>query len=196
MYAQRNDAVSPEQYLRREAVADSRSEYVDGEISAMTGGSQRHNVVTLNIAVALKTHPHGGPCRVFMSDAKLHAARATSYYYPDVMVSCEERLRELGPAEAVVSAPVLVVEVLPPATETIDRREKLTTYKKIETLREYLLVDPDGFDIELHRRVENGWEWLRHEPEDPVELVSVGVVLPRSALFDGLEPVGEETGAG
>lgn len=125
--------------------------------------------------------------RGLISDAKLHAARANSYYYPDVMVSYEERLRDLAPGEAVVSAPVLVVEVLSPATETIDRREKLTAYKKIESLKEYLLIDPDRFIVELHRRVENGWEWLQYAEEEPVELVAVPLTLSRFAMFEGLE---------
>ncbi len=188
MHAQRQQTLSPEDYLKLEAVADIRHEYVDGEIYAMTGSSLRHNTVALNLASALKAHLRGSPCRVFMSDAKLHLARDNCYYYPDVMVSCEERLRLLVPEECVVAAPVLVVEVLSPATEAIDRREKLSAYKKLESLKEYLIVDPDRCVAELYRRIEGGWEWLRYDQEDEVELASVQLTLTRPLLFEGLEP--------
>lgn len=187
MHAQRQKTLSPEEYLNLETLASARHEYVDGEIYAMTGGSLRHNVVAGNIFAALKAHLRGTPCRVFMSDAKLHLARDNRYYYPDVMVSCEERLRTLTPEESVVAAPVLVVEVLSPATETIDRREKLSAYKKLESLKEYLLVDPDCCLAELYRRVEGGWEWLKYDQEEAVELSSVQFILPSSLLFEGLE---------
>ncbi|HAZ60590.1 MAG TPA: hypothetical protein DCY89_03340 [Gammaproteobacteria bacterium] len=188
MHTQRTEILSPEDYLLREATADRRHEYVDGTLYAMTGGTLRHNVVALNVASALKSALRDSPCRVFMSDAKLHVARANSYYYPDVMVSCEERLRELGPEDAVVSAPVLVVEVLSPATSVIDRREKLVAYRRIEALGEYLLIDPDGMRAELHRRVAGGWEYLRYDPGDAVELATLGLTLPADTLFEGLGP--------
>jgi len=186
MHAERRDTLSPEDYLRREAAALLRHEYVAGELYAMTGGTLRHNVVAGNIFAALKAHLRGGPCRVFMRDAKLHVARANSHYYPDVMVSCEDRLRALGPEDAVVAAPVLVVEVLSPATEAIDRREKLIAYRRIQPLREYLLLDPDGLRAELNRRVDGGWEWLRYEPGDAVTLASVDLLLPAVTLYEGL----------
>jgi Uma2 family endonuclease len=189
MRTQRTETLSPEDYLRRERRAELRHEYVDGVLYAMTGGTLRHNVVALNVASALKSALRAGPCRVFMSDAKLHVAHANSYYYPDVMVSCEEGLRELGPEDAVVSAPVLVVEVLSPATAVVDRREKLVAYRRIEALGEYLLIDPDGLRAELHRRVAGGWEQREYDPGDAVELASVGLTLPAATVFEGLGPI-------
>ena len=78
-------------YLALEAQSPLRHEYVAGQIYAMTGASLRHNVITLNIAATLRAHLRGSPCRTFVNDAKLRIAKRQSYYYPDVMVTCDAR---------------------------------------------------------------------------------------------------------
>jgi len=173
-------------YLALEESSDLRHEYVAGEVYAMTGGSQRHNRIALNIASRLLAALSGRPCQVFMSDVKLHVARDTAYYYPDVMVTCG------GPATAtesvVVTDPVVVVEVLSPGTEAIDRREKLAAYRSLPSLGEYVLVSQERMMVEIHRRQgEAGWLYLSGEAGDTLTLESLQVGMPVNDLYAGTD---------
>lgn len=175
------------EYLALEAGSTQRHEYVAGEVYAMAGGSQRHNRIALNLAATLLGRLAGKPCQVFMSDVKLHVAAADAYYYPDVMVTCSEAPVAAGEA-LVVEAPVLVVEVLSTATETIDRREKLAAYRKLASLQEYALVSQDRRQVEIYRRQGDiGWLYVTFEPGDTVCFESVGVSLAMDELYAGTD---------
>jgi Uma2 family endonuclease len=180
-------ALTEAEYLAFESAGSVRHEYVAGEVYAMAGGSQRHNRIALNVASQLLVHLQGKPCQVFMSDVKLHIARDAAYYYPDVMVVCGE---QAAPADAsqIVEAPVLVVEVLSPGTETIDRREKLHAYRHLSTLQEYALVSQDARQVELYRRQGDiGWLYITFEPDDIAEFASIGARLPLAEIYAGTD---------
>ena len=113
------------EYLTLEARSPVRHEYVAGEIFAMTGASIRHNIIAGNLYTALRTHLRGSPCRALMEGVKLYLKKERSYFYPDVMVTCESRLLELDAQMQIVDSPTLIVEVLSPSTEGIDRRESV-----------------------------------------------------------------------
>jgi len=180
--------VTPEDYLALEARSPVRHEYVDGQVFAMTGATLRHNVIAGNVFAALRAHLRHGPCRVFMSDAKLRVAQHNAYYYPDVMVSCDPRLRQLGANDAAVDAPVLIVEVLSEATEAIDRREKMLAYRTLASLQEYMLVSQGTPGVELfRRRGDVGWQAVRFEPGEKVDLASIGLTLEFSTIYEGVE---------
>lgn len=182
--------VSEEEYLAFEAQSPVKHEYVAGGIYAMTGASLRHNVITLNIASLLRTHLRGSPCRTFMSDAKLRVAKLNSYYYPDVMVTCDPRHQNVGAADTLVETPRLIVEILSTSTEATDRREKLLAYRSLPSLLEYVLVSQNEAVIEIHRRQGDiGWQIITLSPGDPVELSSVEIVTDFSAVYEesGLE---------
>ena len=110
------------EYLTLEARSPVRHEYVAGEIFAMTGASVRHNIIAGNLYTALRTHLRGTPCRALMEGVTLHLKEERSYFYPDVMVACESRLLELDTQMQIVDSPTLIIEVLSPSTEGIDRR--------------------------------------------------------------------------
>lgn len=178
------------EYLAFEETAPLRHEYVAGEVYAMSGGTQRHNRVCLNMASSLLSRLSGQPCQVFMSDVKLRAAQENAYYYPDVMVTCAEQASAANESQ-VVSDPVLVVEVLSPSTETIDRREKLHAYRHLPSLQEYALVSQDTHQVEVYRRQGDiGWLYITYEPGDTVEFASVGVTLPIAELYTGTDVTG------
>lgn len=177
--------VSEEDYLALEAQSPSKHEYVAGSIYAMTGASLRHNLVALNIAALLRAHLRGTPCRTFMSDAKLRVAKIHSYYYPDVMVTCDPRHQNISPADNVVDTPRLVVEILSQSTEATDRREKLLAYRSLPSLLEYMLVSQDEASIEIHRRQGDiGWQIITLSPGDPVELSSVEIITDFAAIYE------------
>lgn len=176
---------SEQEYLTIEARSQLRHDYVAGEIYAMTGGSLRHNVITLNIATRLREHLRGNPCRVFMSDAKVRIAKTSAYYYPDVVVTCDPRLLSLTADAMVIEQPLVVIEVLSPNSEGIDRREKLQAYRTIPTLREYAMVHQDRPAIEIHRRSgELAWQIVSLGPEDPFELTSLDFRASFAQVYD------------
>ena len=185
MQTKQIEYVSPEEYLRLEAQSPVRLEYIAGGIYAMTGASIRHNLIALNLASALRSHLKPSPCRVFMEGVKLHVTRDNAYYYPDVMVSCDPRLERPTANDMVVDKPVVIVEVLSESTAGIDRREKLAAYRKLASLKEYVLVEQDARHVEIYRRSGDvGWEHVTLDASDTLELASVEFRLPLAELYE------------
>jgi len=183
MKSARLTQLSPEDYLALEQASDVKHEYVGGHIFAMVGARDSHNTVALNIASRLKERLRGGPCRVFISDMKLRVEAADAFYYPDVFVSCDPRDTE----PYVKRYPILVVEVLSPTTEAVDKREKLRHYRMLDTLREYMLVSPELKSVDIYRRdAGGGWTAYSLGAEDPVELASITVRMSHEEVFEGL----------
>ncbi len=149
--------ISAEEYLHGESLAEVRHEYVGGQVFAMAGADERHNRIALNFAFHLRAAARKGPCGVFISDMKVRVRENDAYYYPDVLLTCDQNDQEA----LYKTAPCLIVEVLSPTTETIDRREKLAAYRTLPSLRYYILAEQDQRRIEVFWRGEDG-EW-RHE---------------------------------
>lgn len=145
--------LSVEAYLALEEASSVRHEYVAGMIYAHAGAPKRHNRILGNIFARLWSAARGSSCRVYSSDVKLRAAEDI-FYYPDVMVARGPE----GGDPLIEDSPCLVVEVTSPSTESVDRREKAFTYRKIPSLRAYLIVDQERRWVERHWRGEDG-EW-------------------------------------
>lgn len=179
--------LSEADYLALEESSQTRYEYIAGEAYATAGGSQRHNRIALNTASLLLSRLAGKPYQVFMSDVKLNVAKDNAYYYPDVMATCAEQAVAANESQ-VVTAPVLIIEVLSPGTETIDRREKLHAYRHLPALQEYALISQDQQQVEIYRRQGDlGWLYITYEPGDTVEFASVGVTLAIAELYTGTD---------
>lgn len=177
--------VSEDDYLQLEASSPCKSEFVAGNIYAMTDASLRHNVIAGNVFSILRAHVRGSPCRTFMSDAKLRVAKFSSYYYPDVMVTCDPRHQSVSSADSVIDTPRLLVEILSISTEATDRREKLQAYRSLPSLLEYVLVSQESPVIEIHRRQGDiGWQIITPSPGDPVELASVELLTNFVAIYE------------
>ncbi len=169
-------------FLLWEAQAPLRHEFVRGEVFAMAGGEDRNATVALNLAMALRAHLRGTPCRTFMVDVKLRVEAADCFFYPDVMVTCSEA----DAADRLVKRePVLVAEVLSPATAAYDRGAKFADYRRLASLREYLLIDPHTRRCDLYRLGGDGL-WVLHpvEPGQALTLASVRLDVPADALWD------------
>ena len=174
-------------YLAWEAEQPEKHEYVHGEVFAMSGASDAHVTVAGNMAVVLHSHLRGGPCRVFIARMKLFVQADDAFYYPDVFVTCAEADRA---QDQYKSAPTLVVEVLSPSTGAYDRGAKFASYRKLPSLREYVLIDPQRLSVDLFRRDEGGrWALYPSEAGQVVELASVGLALPIEALYEEVELV-------
>jgi len=172
---------SAEDYLSAEESGGIRHEYVDGEVYAMAGAGEAHNLIAGNVFAGLHSLVRGGPCRVFIADMKLRVAEWNAFYYPDGMVVC-------NPADAhshYKEQPSTVIEVMSPTTESTDRREKLLAYRTLPSLREYVLIAQDRRHIEVYRRGADGA--LQHEvlaAGAPLWLESVGASLTQDAVYD------------
>ena len=133
-----------------------KHEYVAGEVFAQAGARQNHVVVALNIAGALRQRLRGTPCRAYISDMQLEVAQADAVFYPDVMVSCHPE--DLA-AERVLHHPRVIVEVLSDSTAAYDRGGKFAAYRMLESLQEYVLIDPERRSLEIFRRLPSN-DWL------------------------------------
>ena len=141
--------IGEQEYLDGELHGELRHEYIDGQVYAMTGASDRHGLILNALAYSMTPAARRKGCQLFTSDMKLRLeiGGKTCFYYPDLLLSCDPQDRE----PYFRRSPCLIVEVLSPSTERIDRREKLFAYQTIPSLREYLLIDPDKRCIEIYR---------------------------------------------
>ncbi|WP_199873108.1 Uma2 family endonuclease [Ideonella sp. A 288] len=179
-------ALSADAYLAWEATEPVRHEFVRGEVLAMAGAEERHVTTALNVAMALRAHLRGTPCRTFITDMKLRVEAADAYFYPDVMVTCSAA----DVADPLVKRePVLVVEVLSPGTAACDRGDKFAAYRTLPSLREYLLVDTESRRCDLYRKGADCL-WVLHpvEPGQAVPIDTVGLTLSAEALWDEVGP--------
>jgi Uma2 family endonuclease len=175
--------LSVAEYLAGEKDGAVRHEYVDGQVYAMAGASARHNRIALNIAGRLNDHLTGDECEAFMADMKIRVA-PDLFYYPDVVVTCDPP----GGDAYFRTEPRLIIEVLSPTTERIDRHEKLAAYKTCESVQEYALVSQQGMMIELHRRIHDneGKEWQTRiftEADGQCAFESIGLTLNLADIY-------------
>jgi Uma2 family endonuclease len=173
--------LTPQEYFEWESQQDLRYEYFDGEVFAMTGGSLPHADIALNIASFLRESLRGR-CKVRNSDARVGMTEAGPFTYPDVSVSCDDRDRT---AQQFIRYPCLIVEVISPSTEAYDRGGKFALYRRLDSLQEYVLVGSETKTVEVFRRGENGtWSFIPYGEGDEIELSSVGLTIPISAIYD------------
>ena len=177
-----------EEYLELEQTSDIRHEYFAGEVFAMAGGSKEHNIISGNIYSLLRSRLRGSSCNVFMSDIKVRINLAndnkTIFYYPDVVVSCDTEDQD----RYFLNYPCLIIEVLSPITETIDRREKLVNYRGLPSLKEYILISQDEFKVEVYRQDEKG-NWTIQtliNDNDKLHLDSVGLILEMTEIYEDI----------
>jgi Uma2 family endonuclease len=167
---------------------EQRSEYVAGEVFAMAGGSEEHNLIIANVVRELGNQFKGRPCRVYPSDMKVHIAAADVGAYPDVMVVCGERAFHDGRRDLITN-PILIVEVLSDATEAYDRGDKFHHYRSLESLRAYLLLSQTRMQAELFLRQPDGtWSLSSYEgPAESIPLHLLEAELSLAEVYDKVE---------
>ena len=179
---------SAAEYLALEEEAEYRSEYYQGEIFAMSGGSANHNRIAGNLFVALRSALRGKPCEAFINDMRLQVKRHHLYTYPDVMVVCGKIEFAQGRNDTVAN-PILIVEVLSPSTEAYDRGKKFVNYQSIPELRDYVIVSHRERRIDHYRRAEGG-EWIvaTHTTLDSrIALTGLDGTLTLGDIYDGVD---------
>jgi Uma2 family endonuclease len=175
--------VSEEEYLRIERAAQTKSEFVYGEIFAMSGGSAAHNSLGPLWIAALVNRLKGRGCRVFSSDMRVRTRGSGSNVYPDLSVACGKPQFH-GTADDVLVNPVLVVEVLSPSTANYDRSVKFDLYREIESLQDYVLVHTDGIHVEQYTRQPGLWHYREHRgAESVITIASIGCEIPLGEVY-------------
>ena len=177
--------LSPEQYLEIERAAEFRSEYLHGQMYAMSGGTLNHARIVANLVARLLEQLRGGPCELAANDLRLYIAREDVYTYPDIVVICGPVRFQDKHRDSIVDATV-IVEVLSPSTGNYDRGEKFRFYRSLDSFSEYLLLAQDTQRAEHHVRQSDG-SWLFREftaPGDVIALRSVGCRLPLELLYE------------
>jgi Uma2 family endonuclease len=173
-----------DEYLDFEETANVKHEYVAGLLYAMTGVRKSHDRISTNLVAAFHGHLRGGPCHIYASQVKLRlkAEQNDIFYYPDLMVVC-------GPetaSEVYVEQPKLIVEILSPSTEKIDRREKALNYRNVAAVEEYILISQKRPQIEIHRRADNWQPTALTSLDATAEFHSIGLSLPLSQIYEGV----------
>jgi Uma2 family endonuclease len=174
--------LSAAEYLAAENDGSWRHEFINGAVFAMAGASRWHNLIRNQLVSRLMGHV-AQDCGVFGGEMKLQIKNNNDerYYYPDVFVSCDPNDRDLYSC----STAVLVVEVLSPSTERIDRFEKFEAYKSIPSLLEYGLLTQDAMELELFRR-RTDWQREFYQQDNTVTFESVGLTINVSSLYRGI----------
>lgn len=177
-----NYYLSPEEYLAIERQAEYKSEYVDGVMYAMAGGSERHNLIVGNLITELNIQLRKAPCRVYPSDLKVRVPNSKRFFYPDVSIVCGET-QFADDERDVVLNPTVVVEILSESTAAFDRGKKFQSYQQIDSLQEYLLVAQDEFLVEHYLKQEMG-HWLYTKVHGLDEVIVLPTMKCQLALRD------------
>lgn len=185
MSSQINLNITPAEYLRLERQSKHKSEYVNGEIFAMTGASRKHNLIGGNIFGELRQQLRSRPCEAYVGDMRVKVTATGLYTYPDVVVVCGEPKFEDDYLDTLLN-PTLLIEVLSPSTERYDRIAKSSYYRTPDSLAEHLLVAQDEVRLEQYTKQPDG-TWLQFECtslDDVVELSSIGCSLALCDVYD------------
>ena len=169
-----------EEYLELEAESPVKHDYVAGEIFALAGATDLHNQLALNLVVALWASARVKGF-VFASDVKVRMP-GDVFYYPDVMLVCEEDADPL-----VKTKPCFIAEVLSESTESVDRREKLLAYQGLQSVTDYLIVSQRDVACERFTRDEQGWTRATFGAGETIELVSLGLSLDMAEIYEEIE---------
>ena len=174
-----------EDYLAYERDSQQRHEYLSGKIYAMAGASANHNLIVGNAIASLHAQLRKRPCTVYPSDMRLKVSQTGLYTYPDISVVRGEPQFEDDQNDTLLN-PVVIIEVLSPSTETYDRGKKFQHYRTLESLREYLLIAQDTYDVEHYVRQEND-QWLLSDinrGDASLILVSIQCTLTLADLYE------------
>lgn len=190
MPAEKSRRYSIEEYLRLERDATEKHELRDGDIIAMSGGSENHSLIIANVIGELRDRLKGKPCRVYDSNLRIRVPNSILYTYPDATVICGPSQRDLDDrtGETMIN-PQVIVEVVSPGSEGWDRGEKFRRFRKIESLREYLLVAQHVAAVDTYFKDPHGaWALAPSDGLQSVALIrSIGIELRLAEFYAGVQ---------
>jgi Uma2 family endonuclease len=179
--------VTPGEYLDLERKAEVRSEYIAGRMFAKSRANRWHNLIAGNLCVQLSSQMRGRACEAYMGDMRVKISPTGMYSYPDIVGVCDEPRFEDANIDTLLN-PLVIVEVLSESTEAYDRGEKFAHYRRLDTLREYVLVAQDQVRIEHYLR--EGEQWILSEisnSDGPLHLPSIDCHVMLAAIYEKVE---------
>ena len=179
--------VTPGEYLDLERKSEIRSEYVAGRIFMMSGASRRHNLIAGNLYREISSQMRGKACEAYIGDMRVKVGPTGMYTYPNVVAVCGEPRFEDAHVDTLLN-PMVIVEVLSESTEAYDRGEKFAHYRRLDTLREYVLVAQDKVRVEHYLR--EGEQWILSEISDPdntLHLASIDCDVVLAVIYEKVE---------
>ncbi|MBX3226598.1 MAG: Uma2 family endonuclease [Labilithrix sp.] len=178
-----------EEYIALDRSSEDRWEYVDGEAYAMAGGSTPHALVTGNLFYELRRALEGKNCVPFNQAQKIATVRTSAFHYPDASVVCPPFAKDARDENAFTS-PVALFEVLSPTTADYDRGEKFEVhYRSIDTLREYVLVNPERRRVEYRRVLDAERFSSLFIVAGALRMEVLGIEIPLDRLWTDLDRV-------
>ncbi len=178
--------LTTQDYLAHERQADYKSEFLNGELLAMAGASRWHNIIVLNVGSELRIQLKGRRCETYSTNMRVHIPPTGLYTYPDVVVICGTPEFDDDQHDTLLN-PTVLIEVLSPSTERYDRGAKFGHYRRLASLREYVLISQEKPLIERYVRHEDSRFWLLSDAEGldaKIEVSSVGCVLALAEVYD------------
>lgn len=183
MTAQPKSNLTYADYLARETSAEVKHDFVNGEVYAMAGGTPEHGALTAALTRAIGSALEGKPCRTFSSDVRVRVESTGGSFYPDLSVVCG-KLETASDDPQAIANPLVLVEVLSDGTEAYDRGAKAGHYRRLSSLREYLLVSQTERRVEVQRLNDRGtWELHFFGPGERVELASLDVSFSLDSVY-------------
>ncbi len=179
------DYLSPADYLAWESQSEIKHEYIDGQVYAMAGGTKAHNLVSLNLAMGLRSQLKP-PCQTFMADMKVMLLSQRRFYYPDLVVTYDDPDDLDSP---MVQSPKLIIEVLSESTESFDRGKKFHDYRRLPSLETYLLVSSQDYLVDCFQRTPQQ-DWLMKTYEGlgaTVHIDPLNLALPLKDIYATVE---------
>ncbi len=174
---------TPQEYLALERNSETRNEYYNGEIFAMAGASREHNLIVANLLRDIGIQLEDRPCESYPSDMRVSIEATGLYTYPDVTVVCGEPRFQDREVDTLLN-PTVIIEVLSPTTEAYDRGDKFRHYRRIDSLREFVLISQDRIMVERYTR--RGNDWVLSDLTDPdqvLKLESIGCRIPLGRIY-------------
>ena len=174
---------TPQEYLALERKSETRSEFYNGEIFAMSGASREHNLIAGNLFRDIGNQLEDRPCETYVNDIRVLIEATGLYTYPDVVVVCGEPRFQDREVDTLLN-PTVLVEVLSPTTEAYDRGAKFRHYRRISSLREFVLISQDRMMVERYTRQGNDWVLSDlTDPDQVLKLESIGCQIPLGRIY-------------
>ncbi len=178
--------LTPDEYLELEENSLEKHEYINGQVYAMAGTTDRHNIIVGNLYVLLRDHLRGTNCRIYFSDLKVQLEERNCFYYPDLLVTCSEE--DLATA-TYKRFPKLIIEVLSDSTEAFDRGNKFADYRTLESLEEYVLINTTRPHLDCFRHNQEGIWIFQSYQQEIFELKSINFSGAMQQLYDDTEMI-------
>jgi Uma2 family endonuclease len=182
--------ITPEEYLRREKEAETKSEYIDGVIVAMAGGSKEHDAIAFTLVGETYPHLRTAGCSGHTSNMRVRMYASNRYYYPDYTIVCGEPKYEIIHGVDSLLNPSVIIEIVSPSTERTDRIEKWMAYKRLESLNTYILIHQDRPFVEIYSRTPDLLEWQQSEVvglEAAIYLAPIAYELTLAQIYADVE---------